>query len=1520
MSEQPLKRRDFLKTGTGGLLFAGVAPQIATADSETENPIEIEDWHDLNAIRDDLNSDYILVTNLDEDTPGYDEHVGDPDEGWSPIGNSDSHFEGKFDGNGHEIVGLQINRSDTNWIGLFGVLSGVIGNVTLTHVDITGNRRVGGLVGRNSIGKVLIVSVNGDITGDKYVGGLAGTNGQGEVVRSTANVDVTGTGWNVGGLVGSNTGEVVESSASGNVDGADNNVGGLVGLNHDGIIKKSYAVGDVTGDSWVGGLVGDARGNSEIMKSFAGGEVSEGENSSSYGSLVGVLGSSFDDEDDISILKDAYWNKITAGQSDAVGRIINEDGTAELQGEVAGLTTDEMQGEAAPENMSVLDFEDTWQVVTDPDDYPILQWQDVTDVDISGQVTDTSGTPIASIAFVHRIGLTGEAEIVIEADFEWGDVPFEGIWLVEFEIKLVDAGDTLESANVTAEDLEEYKFEDFSQIDIDEKLELISVLPPTSEYELANVPTTGDAESLTIRAVDFSEAPENVETRPKGDETVEELNPPMEVNIDVLEGSVVETVDNTPVEDAEIRVYGRSDQSYDEADRHSVSRYGRLIAETTTDENGHADLPIPKEDDDEIVVVAKKGDWFTTAIVDADYIQTTDDYGTIVLDRQLLCDPTVVWSDSGEPFGVVTVWRYLYDEETQIFYTEVTNTNKTLGDELWEISRVSAGHGIEGGSFFFAFPDQSASVLTDHESPFGMEDPTGDGGEHVFVTHPPQNSDPTTAGILHPGRDSGVGLPLYEATKTLGPYSNHDGPDPGWHVLTPESVEEAKELRGLGERSMMLVDLPLSKVKLPGLMDLLEGLWDIADFLEDPETAEINKTPDIPIADGQVPFKLNRAWKHDNPAPFGSREYEMSSVYQVPLQVDDEEQLAVTIRTEWSRDQGNFGIFSATFGTGDLDITTVELRESNGSSSQEDSVDSQSDNERIITTTLRNRSTKEQTPKEIVFKTGASERSLTPDDPQLSDKVPIAPGETIHIDQSVELADPDISDVQPTVAVETEDGITSSRSYERTGQVTGRIVDADGEPVTNAEIEAIDLDSDTTETTTQAGANGDYTLAPPAGKQYKLVVTAPDYESAETTISVQEDITYEENFTLSSDDPLRWEFETGNAVLSSPTVVNNTVFVGSRDNTLYAIDRETGEQLWKFQATNGIDTGPAVVDGIVYFGSNDAELYAVDVEDGSKIWDFKGGYSFPKSPVVKNGTVFIGDGINTFYAIDATSGEEIWSYHIGSALTSPVVVNGRVIFGEISFSEPQLYALDSDDGSEIWTIDMEGRVTSSPTVSNGNVFVGTEFGKLEARDLESGDLIWSYELSSEEPITATPTVADELVFFAGSNNYLIALNEQTGEMEWNATIETSEFMSSSPTVADDTVVIGSMDNNIYGFDIATGSEQWSFETDGVVQSSPIVSEGDVFVGNSQESIYAINTPLSGSSRGSRVSLGTLGHHHVWADNALPDESSVEEYADDDGVVQTTGLLDAIADWQAGEIETLLLLDVIDAWQSGEQVA
>jgi len=214
--------------------------------------------------------------------------------GFEPIGYAYPGFSGIFEGLGHTIYNLHIDRerSSSGNIGLFGHLiqGSAVQNVGLVGAKISGPRSVGGIAGSAEGGALIRnVYVDGSVSapaGGSYAGGVVGLlrNARLENARSLATV--TG-GDGTGGLVGlADSGSVVVGGyAAGTVNGG-RYTGGLVGSMNGGRIESSMAVGDVTGQATIaGGLVGEAWGVT-IRQSGATGRVE-----AAYNSVGGLVGS-----------------------------------------------------------------------------------------------------------------------------------------------------------------------------------------------------------------------------------------------------------------------------------------------------------------------------------------------------------------------------------------------------------------------------------------------------------------------------------------------------------------------------------------------------------------------------------------------------------------------------------------------------------------------------------------------------------------------------------------------------------------------------------------------------------------------------------------------------------------------------------------------------------------------------------------------------------------------------------------------------------------------------------------------------------------------------------------------------------------------------------------------------------------------------------------------------------------------------------------------------------------------------
>ena len=269
----------------------------------SEYSANVRNAHQLQLMAYDLTASYTLSTNIDaSETNGSNASGMWTNSGFSPVGNSTEAFSGSLDGQSHTITDLTINRSSSDFVGLFGIASSTsaISNLGLVGGSVSGVSEVGALVGYNV----------------------------GSISNAYATGSVSGSGNDVGGLVGDNDGSIRNAYAAGSVSGGYV-VGGLVGVNYAGNISDAYATGNVSGENFVGGLVGASQSGTAISNAYATGSVS---GNYVVGGLVGSNGGS---------LSNVYATGTVAGAGSVVGGLVGDnDGSiseAYASGSVSGL-------------------------------------------------------------------------------------------------------------------------------------------------------------------------------------------------------------------------------------------------------------------------------------------------------------------------------------------------------------------------------------------------------------------------------------------------------------------------------------------------------------------------------------------------------------------------------------------------------------------------------------------------------------------------------------------------------------------------------------------------------------------------------------------------------------------------------------------------------------------------------------------------------------------------------------------------------------------------------------------------------------------------------------------------------------------------------------------------------------------------------------------------------------------------------------------------------------------------------
>ncbi len=209
---------------------------------------------DLQGFNGQLFKLYALGSDIDADATS----MWNGGEGFSPIGLSSEPFRGIFDGLGHVIRNLTINRPDAENIGLFGAVKNAeIRNIGLLGASVNGGWwDTGGLVGYSLESKISRSYVEGSVSGPFIVGGLVGNIYDTDIMESYFTGAVNGNVY-AGGLVGDLNGnsDLTDCFAMGAVSGNDI-VGGLIGRGYDSTISNSYSTGRVSRATFSGGLVG----------------------------------------------------------------------------------------------------------------------------------------------------------------------------------------------------------------------------------------------------------------------------------------------------------------------------------------------------------------------------------------------------------------------------------------------------------------------------------------------------------------------------------------------------------------------------------------------------------------------------------------------------------------------------------------------------------------------------------------------------------------------------------------------------------------------------------------------------------------------------------------------------------------------------------------------------------------------------------------------------------------------------------------------------------------------------------------------------------------------------------------------------------------------------------------------------------------------------------------------------------------------------------------------------------------
>jgi outer membrane protein assembly factor BamB len=266
---------------------------------------------------------------------------------------------------------------------------------------------------------------------------------------------------------------------------------------------------------------------------------------------------------------------------------------------------------------------------------------------------------------------------------------------------------------------------------------------------------------------------------------------------------------------------------------------------------------------------------------------------------------------------------------------------------------------------------------------------------------------------------------------------------------------------------------------------------------------------------------------------------------------------------------------------------------------------------------------------------------------------------------------------------------------------------------------------------------------------------------------------------------------------SSPIIHDNSLYFGSGNGRINAVNAQTGEVIWTFRAGDIVHSTPVVVRDLIYFGGFDGNLYALNRTTGDLEWKFKtvGHQFFPDgeaqgSPVAGNGSIFFGSRDYNVYAVDARGGYARWNRKFNNGWALSNTLADTVLYVGTS-DDRVLVALDARTGAELWKLDVKFNIFGNCALTRSMVYAGTIWGKLYGVDRKTGAIRWVFDTDGYK--------ANHLKYFKPDDSFRDDIGKILKAAPlWIAAEYSMGGMFSTPAISEDRMVVTTTEGMVYG--------------------------------------------------------------------------------------------------------------------------
>lgn len=317
--------------------------------------------------------------------------------------------------------------------------------------------------------------------------------------------------------------------------------------------------------------------------------------------------------------------------------------------------------------------------------------------------------------------------------------------------------------------------------------------------------------------------------------------------------------------------------------------------------------------------------------------------------------------------------------------------------------------------------------------------------------------------------------------------------------------------------------------------------------------------------------------------------------------------------------------------------------------------------------------------------------------------------------------------------------------------------------------------------------------------------------------------------SLPKDLTVRWEFNAGEAVESTPVIAEGRVFIADVMGKIYAIDQSSGKKIWDHDYETGFLASPAVNGDLVVIGDIEGNLYALETESGKERWSRTTEGEINGSVAFHNENVLATSQDGKLHCFQLKDGAPVWSYATEDQIRcSPTVAEGRTFLGGC---DGQLHMVDLNTGKAVGKpLPLGGPTGSTPSVQGTKVFLPIMDGAILAFDWKANKELWRYEDPDRaQEYRNSTAVTKNLVIASSQYKQVDAISTETGTRKWTHTLK--RRADASPLVAGNDVWIAGTDGRLIRLSLADGTEKWNYEIRGAFLAAPAIAGNELFIGD-----------------------------------------------------------------------------------------